>query len=155
MASRKTPGSGGPRRSTTGEQPPAGPSELILYTTPDHQTRIEVRLEDETVWLSQRQLAELFQKSVPTVNEHIANVYDEGELDRDATIRKSRIVQTEGGREVSREVELYNLDGISHKMAVGVAGREFEKYDREQRRITAASMTDFDKAVDRIKKIGS
>ena len=71
-----------------------------------------MRLEGETVWLSQRQLAELFQKSVPTINEHIANVFDEGELDREATILKSRIVQIEGDREVSREVDLYNLDVI-------------------------------------------
>jgi len=112
MANRKTPSSGVRKRSTSGEEAPSGPSELILYTTPDHQTRIEVRLESETVWLSQRQMAELFQKSVPTINEHIANIYEEGELDRDPTIRKSRIVQTEGGREVGREVELYNLDVI-------------------------------------------
>jgi hypothetical protein len=112
MASRKTAGSGTRGRRSTSGEPPSGSSELILYTTPDQQTRIEVRLEDETVWLSQRQLAELFQKSVPTINEHIANVFDEGELEREATIRKSRIVQTEGAREVTREVELYNLDVI-------------------------------------------
>jgi hypothetical protein len=96
----------------SGEPPSSGSSELILYTTPDQQTRIEVRLENETVWLSQRQLADLFQKSVKTINEHIGNVFDEGELDREATIRKSRIVQSEGAREVTREVELYNLDVI-------------------------------------------
>jgi hypothetical protein len=112
MASRKTQSSGGRKRSGTGDEPPSGPSELILYTTPDHQTRIEVRLEGETVWLSQRQMAQLFQKSVKTVNEHIGNIYDEGELAPGPTIRKSRIVQTEGEREVSREVELYNLDVI-------------------------------------------
>ena len=111
MAKRKTAGSGTRRRSMSGE-PPSSPSELILYTTPDQQTRIEVRLEDETVWLSQRQLADLFQKSVKTINEHIGNVFDEGELDREATIRKSRIVQSEGAREGAREVELYNLDVI-------------------------------------------
>jgi hypothetical protein len=112
MAKRKSEGSGTRGRRSTSGEPPSSPSELILYTTLDQQTRIEVRLEDETVWLSQRQLAELFQKSVPTINEHIANVFDEGELEREATIRKSRIVQTEGAREVTREVELYNLDVI-------------------------------------------
>jgi hypothetical protein len=91
---------------------PTGPSELILYTTPDQQTRIEVRLENESVWLTQRQMAELFQKSVPTVNEHIRNVFGEGELDAGSTIRKSRIVQYEGGRQIAREVEHYNLDVI-------------------------------------------
>jgi hypothetical protein len=73
---------------------------------------LEVKLENETVWLSQKQLAELFQKDVRTINEHIQNVYAEGELQRSATIRKFRIVQTEGSRAVEREVELYNLDAI-------------------------------------------
>jgi hypothetical protein len=71
-----------------------------------------VRLEDETVWLTQRQMAELFQKGVPTINEHIRNVFDEGELDPGPTIRKSRIVQDEGGRQVARDIDLYNLDVI-------------------------------------------
>jgi hypothetical protein len=91
---------------------PTGPSELLLYTTPDQQTKIEVRLEGDTVWLTQRQMAELFQKSVPTINEHIRNVFAEGELEHGATIRKSRIVQDEGGRQVGRDIELYNLDVI-------------------------------------------
>jgi hypothetical protein len=109
MPNRKTPA----RRASGNEaEPPAGASELILYTTPDQQTKIEVRLEDETVWLSQRQMAELFQKSVKTINEHVLNVFDEGELDPGPTIRKSRIVQTEGEREVTRLVDVYNLDVI-------------------------------------------
>lgn len=91
---------------------PPGGSELLLYATPDDQTRIEVRLEDDTVWLTQRQMAELFDKSVKTVNEHISNVYAEAELAPAATIRKSRIVQNEGGRQVSREIDLYNLEVI-------------------------------------------
>ena len=105
MAAKKTPPPGPP-------DGPTGPSELILYTTPDRQTRIEVRLEDETVWLTQRQMSELFDKSVKTINEHVQNVYAEGELQPEATIRKSRIVQDEGGRPVTREVDLYNLDVI-------------------------------------------
>ena len=92
--------------------PVSGPSELVLYTTPDQQTKIEVRLERETVWLSQRKMAELFQKTVPTINEHVRNVYAEGELEPEATLRKSRIVQDEGGRQVVRAVEEYNLDVI-------------------------------------------
>jgi hypothetical protein len=60
---------------------PSGASEILLCTTPDQQTRIEVRLEGDTVWLTQRQMAELFQKSVPTINEHIRNVFAEGELE--------------------------------------------------------------------------
>src|ERR1035437_2128962 len=85
-------------------------SEIILYQTEDNRTRIEVRLEDETVWLTQRQLAELFQKDVRTINEHIQNIFEEGELQRGATIRKFRIVQAEGARSVEREVDFYNLD---------------------------------------------
>ena len=87
-------------------------SEFVLYQTEDGQTRVQVRVLDETVWLTQKQLAELFQKDVRTVNEHIQNVYDEEELDREPTIRKFRIVQTEGNRQVEREVEHYNLDVI-------------------------------------------
>lgn len=85
---------------------------LIFYQTEDGQTRIEVRLEDESVWLSQKHMAELFQKDVRTINEHIQNIYAEGELIESSTIRKSRIVQMEGTREVTRTVDFYNLDVI-------------------------------------------
>jgi hypothetical protein len=71
-------------------------SEFLLYQTEDGQTRVQVQVLDETVWLSQRLLAELFQKSVPTINEHIQSIYAEGELDREATIRNFRIVQIAG-----------------------------------------------------------
>ncbi len=87
-------------------------SEIILYQTEDNQTRLEVRLVNETVWLSQKQMADLFQKDVRTINEHVQNVYQEGELGPEATIRKFRIVQTEGERQVTREVDFYNLDAI-------------------------------------------
>jgi hypothetical protein len=91
-------------------------SELILYQTEDGRTRLEVRLEGETVWLSQKLIADLFQKDVRTINEHILNIFKEGELLPEATIRKFRIVQTEGEREVQRAVDFYNLDII---IAVG------------------------------------
>lgn len=87
-------------------------SELILYQTEDGKTKVEVRLQDETVWLTQKLMAELFQKDVRTVNEHIANIYTEGELLSEATIRKFRIVQNEGTRQVAREIDHYNLDVI-------------------------------------------
>ena len=87
-------------------------SELILCLTEDGKTRIEVRLQDETVWLSQNLMADLFQKDVRTINEHIANVYEEGELIPEATIRNFRIVQDEGNRKVGRDIEYYNLDVI-------------------------------------------
>lgn len=77
---------------------------------------MEVFFEDETFWLSQRKMADLFGVDVRTVNEHIKNIFHSNELEQEATIRNFRIVQTEGSREVSRDVEFYNLDGI---IAVG------------------------------------
>lgn len=87
-------------------------SSLMFYQTEDGQTRIEVHLEDESVWLSQKLMAELFQKDIRTINEHIQNIYAEGELKSEPTIRKFRIVQNEGTREVTRTVDFYNLDVI-------------------------------------------
>ena len=85
---------------------------IIIYQSEDGQTHIEVRMEDETVWLSQQQMAELFQTSRTNVVEHIKHIYDDGELQEMATCRKFRQVQTEGNRQVSREMPFYNLDMI-------------------------------------------
>lgn len=104
------------RRKKDEAPPPASGSEFLFYQAEDGETRVQVRLVDETVWMSQRLLAELYQKSVPTINEHIAGIYEERELDPAATIRKFRIVQREGARDVERLVEHYNLDVI---LAVG------------------------------------
>jgi hypothetical protein len=87
-------------------------SEIIIYQTEDGQTRIDVRLEGESVWLSQQQLAELYQSSRTNVVEHIKHIYEEGELERGSTCRKFRQVQTEGKREVERDIPFYNLDMI-------------------------------------------
>ncbi len=86
--------------------------EIIIYQTPQKEVKLEVQLEKETVWLTQKQMALLFDKSIPTINEHIKNVYKERELDRNSTIRNFRIVQIEGGRQVERDTEFYNLDVI-------------------------------------------
>jgi len=91
-------------------RPPGG--QFLVYEAEDGRIKIDVRLEDETVWLTQRLMAELFQKDVRTINHHVQSVYDEGELAPEATIRKYRIVQTEGERTVSRIVDFYNLDMI-------------------------------------------
>ena len=91
-------------------------SGIILYQTADGRTRIQCRFEHETLWLTQALIAELFQKDVRTINEHLVNVYDEGELSRDSTIRNFRIVRREGSREVAREIEHYSLPAI---LAVG------------------------------------
>ena len=87
-------------------------SEILIYQTEDGLMCIQVQLEHETMWLTQKLRAELFQKNIRTINQHIRNIYDEGELTPEATIRKFRIVQTEGSRRVSREVDFYNLDVI-------------------------------------------
>ncbi len=87
-------------------------NQILLYQNADGNIKIDVRLEEETVWLTQAQLCELFQKSKATISEHIKNVFEEGELDAGSTVRKFRTVQTEGGRKVEREVDYYNLDVI-------------------------------------------
>jgi hypothetical protein len=90
--------------------------EILLYTTPDGTVRVEVAFEDENFWLTQKRMSDLFGVDVRTVNEHLGNIFQSGELAREATIRKFRIVQVEGSREVAREVEFYSLDAI---IAVG------------------------------------
>lgn len=99
-----------------------GSSEFLLYQTEGGETRVQVRLFEGTVWLTQRLISELYQKSVPTTNGHIKNIYEEGELDPEATIRKFRIVQLEGSRQVERLVDFYNLDVI---LAVGYRVRSY------------------------------
>ncbi len=87
-------------------------SEIIIYQNSEGNIKIDVRLEEETVWLTQAQLCELFQKSKANISEHIKNVFEEGELDAKATVRKFRRVQLEGSRDVERDIEHYNLDVI-------------------------------------------
>lgn len=87
-------------------------SEIILYTTPDGVAKVEVAYEGDTFWLTQRQLADLFGVDVRTISEHLTNIFDSGELDRGATIRKFRKVQIEGGREVTRDLDHFSLDAI-------------------------------------------
>jgi len=101
---------------------PAPGGDFLLYQTEDGRTRIQCRFESETIWLTQALIAELFQKDVRTINEHLTNIFDEGELNREATIRKFRIVRLEGRREVAREVEHYRLEAI---LAVGYRVRSY------------------------------
>ena len=86
--------------------------EILIYQSEDGLTNIEVKMQDETVWLSQQQMADLFQTSRTNVVEHIKNIYAEDELDEVSTCRKFRQVRTEGNRKVSRELPYYNLDMI-------------------------------------------
>ena len=108
-------------------------SQIFIYQTEGGQTKIDVRLENETVWLTQKLMAELFQVTIPTINEHIKNIYNEAKLGSEATIRKFRIVQKEGKREVSRTVDFYNLDMII--------------LNRNRIKSNDAKETDFDKTV--------
>jgi len=87
-------------------------AEFLVFTAQGGAEGIEVRYEGETIWLTQKLMASLFDVTVPTINEHLSNVYDQGELDRASTVRKLRTVQTEGGREVARNTDFYNLDAI-------------------------------------------
>jgi hypothetical protein len=94
----------------------AAKHEIIFYSTPDGTVRVEVLYEGETFWLSQKKMVELFWIGVQTINHHLQDIYKAHELNEMATIRKNRIVKTEGLREVAREVDFYNLDAI---IAVG------------------------------------
>jgi hypothetical protein len=87
-------------------------TDLMLYQTEDGQTRVEVGLDGETVWLNLMQMTELIQRDKSVISKHIKNVFDEGELSSGPTVAKFATVQKEGDREVSREIEYYNLDVI-------------------------------------------
>jgi hypothetical protein len=91
-------------------------ADFLIFTAETGSPKIEVRVEGEMVWLTQKLMAELFDVTVPTINEHLKNIYNSAELSEHATIRKFLIVQNEGGREVSRDIEHYNLDTV---IAVG------------------------------------
>jgi hypothetical protein len=87
-------------------------SNIIMYTTEDGLTKIEVTFEEDTVWLSLEQMTELFQRNKSTISRHIKNVFSEGELQQESTVAKFATVQMEGARQVSRDIEYYNLDVI-------------------------------------------
>ena len=115
---------------------PAAQGEILLYQTADGGTRVECRFQDETIWLSQALMSELYQKDVRTINEHLKSIYSEEELDPEATIRKFRIVRQEGSRQVTRTIEHYSLDAI---LAVGyrvrsLRGTQFRRWATERLR---------------------
>lgn len=94
----------------------ASPGDFLIYDAADGNTRIEVRMQDETVWLTQKQVADLFQTSKQNISLHLQNVFEEGELAADSTVKKYLTVQAEGKREVSRQIDHYKLEAI---IAVG------------------------------------
>jgi hypothetical protein len=87
-------------------------SEFLLYTAPDGAVKIEIYFQNESVWLTQQKIADLFGVSKSTISEHFKNIFESGELNKDATVRNFRTVQLEGNREVARNLEFYNLDAI-------------------------------------------
>lgn len=87
-------------------------AEFLTFELQSKQDSIEVRYEDETIWLTQKMMATLFNVTPPTISEHLKNIFASGELDEKATLRKFRIVQTEGTRQVNRDVDHYNLDAV-------------------------------------------
>ena len=87
-------------------------SEIILYTTQSGDVKVEVILQDESVWLTQKAMGELFGVVKSTISEHLSNIYESGELEKTATVRKFRTVQNESGRDVQRNIDYYNLDAI-------------------------------------------
>jgi hypothetical protein len=109
-------------------------SDIILYQSEDGKSRIECRFENESIWLTQAHIAELFQITVPTVNEHLKGIYADGELEVEATVRKFLIVRLEGTRQVSRHIEHYSLPVI---LSVGYRvrsqrGTQFRKWATER-----------------------
>ncbi len=128
--------------------------EIIIYQTDEGNTKIDVRFVDETVWLTQQQMAELFQTSRTNVVEHIKHIYEEGELDEISTCRKFRQVQNEGNRQVSRELPYYNLDmiislGYRVKSVIATAFRRWATERLKEYMIKGFTMDD-----DRLKNLG-
>ena len=100
--------------------------EILFYQSDDGQEKLQVRLEDETVWLTQQQIADLFQTTVPNISMHIRNIYEEGELTQEATVKEFLTVRKEGSRQVQRKLDFYNLDmiiSVGYRVKSAVATR--------------------------------
>ena len=89
---------------------PVPDSEILLYTSPDGEVQLDIRMQQDTMWMTQQMMAELFQTTVPNINVHIKNIYKEAELQEEGTIKEFLIVRKEGSRTVRRPVNFYNLD---------------------------------------------
>ena len=129
-------------------------NKIIIYTSSDGQTKIDVRLEDETLWLTQQQIAELYQTSRTNVVEHIKHIYEEQELDENSTCRNFRQVRIEGSRQVEREMLFYNLDmiislGYRIKSRIATHFRQWATQRLKEYMIKGFTLDD-----DRLKKLG-
>ena len=136
------------------EQQPQPGSEIFLYQTEDGRTQLEVKLQNNTVWLSLNQLADLFQRDKSVISKHIKNVHDEQELPQEATVAKFATVQTEGGRSVTREIEFYRLEvilavGYRVKSPRGTQFRQWATAQLEQYLVKGFAMDD-----ERLKQAG-
>lgn len=129
-------------------------NKVIIYTANDGKTKIDVKLEEETLWLTQAQMCELYQTSKSNVSEHIKHIFEEEELAKEATVRKFRIVQLEGSRCVEREVEHYNLDmviALGYRVRTIIATR-FRQWATE--RLKEYIVKGFTLDDERLKKLG-
>ena len=86
--------------------------QFLIYNTPEENVSVNAVIKDETIWLTQRAMAELFDVGVPAISKHLANIYAEGELNENSTVSKMEIVQQEGSRSIKRNMDFYNLDAI-------------------------------------------
>ena len=86
--------------------------EFLLYSLPEEDGKVQVVVKDETIWCTQKAMAQLFGVGVPAISKHISHIFEEGELSLDATVSKMEIVQTEGSRSIKRDTDFYNLDAI-------------------------------------------
>lgn len=128
--------------------------QIIIYQTEDGLTNIDVKMQDETVWLTQQQLAELYQTSRTNVSEHIRHIYEEGELEESSTCRNFRQVRVEGKRQVIREIPYYNLDliiSLGYRVKSKVATR-FRRWATE--RLKEYMIKGFTMDDERLKKLG-
>jgi hypothetical protein len=118
--------------------------QFLIYNTPQDDIKVDVVVKEETIWLTQKAMAELFGVQVPDISKHIKNIYETGELAKKATISKIETVVKRGFRgEVNEELDFYNLDMIiSHKMAEDRAFTEYDEFNKTQKIIS-----DFDKKV--------
>ena len=128
--------------------------EMVLYHSDEGDVSVDAYIKDESIWITQKAMAELFGVKVPDISKHLSNIYDEGELVKETTISKMEIVQREGNRDVKRTPVFYNLDAIisvgyrvnsikaTNKQAIDKANAEYEIFNRTQ-----PIESDFDKAV--------
>ena len=153
--------------------------QFLVYQAEDGRMKLDVRLEDETVWLTQQLMAELFQTTKQNISQHIQTVYDDGELMSEATVKKFLTVRKEGNRDVKRQLDFYNLDmiiSVGYRVKSHVATRsriwaterlkeyivkgftlddEYNKFNKKRISANNNQLSDFDKAVKRITETGN